>query len=43
VAPILRDGAVIGVLDVDSNTLDAFGPDEVHLIEAAAARIAAGA
>jgi putative methionine-R-sulfoxide reductase with GAF domain len=43
VAPILRDGAVIGVLDVDSNTLGAFGPDEVHLLEAAAARIAAGA
>ncbi len=43
VAPIVRDGAVIGVLDVDSNTPDAFGPDEVRVIEAAAARVAAGA
>jgi putative methionine-R-sulfoxide reductase with GAF domain len=42
VAPIVRDGSVIGVLDVDSNTPDAFGPVEIAEIEAAAARIAAG-
>lgn len=41
VAPITRDGVVVGVLDVDSNTLDAFGDDEVRLIEEAAGRIAA--
>jgi L-methionine (R)-S-oxide reductase len=41
VAPIVRDGAVIGVLDVDSSTPDAFGPAEVEAVEAAAARIAA--
>jgi putative methionine-R-sulfoxide reductase with GAF domain len=39
VAPILRAGKVVGVLDVDSNTPDAFGPDEVRVIEDAAARI----
>lgn len=42
VAPILVDGTVIGVLDVDSNAPDAFGPGEVREIEEAAARIAAG-
>lgn len=42
VAPIIVDGAVVGVLDVDSNTLDAFGPAEVTAIEGAATRIAAG-
>jgi len=42
VAPIVRDGRVVGVLDVDSNTPDAFGPDEVRMIEAAAAAIASG-
>lgn len=42
VAPIVREGRVVGVLDVDSNTVDAFGPAEVAAIEAAAARIAAG-
>jgi L-methionine (R)-S-oxide reductase len=40
VAPIVRDGQVIGVLDIDSDTLDAFGPDEVKLVEEAAAEIA---
>ncbi len=40
VVPIVRDGLVIGVLDVDSNTLDAFGDGEIRAIEAAAARIA---
>jgi putative methionine-R-sulfoxide reductase with GAF domain len=42
VAPILRDGAVLGVLDVDSNTPDAFGEREVRSVEEAAAEIAAG-
>ncbi len=41
VAPILKDGRVLGVLDVDSDTLDAFGAREVRLIEAAAEEIAA--
>lgn len=41
VAPIVRAGRVVGVLDVDSNTLDAFGPDEVRLIEETAAHIGA--
>jgi L-methionine (R)-S-oxide reductase len=40
VAPILRDGRVAGVLDVDSNTLDAFGEREVALVEQAAREIA---
>jgi GAF domain-containing protein len=40
VAPILRDGRVLGVLDIDSDTLDAFGPDEVGTVEEAAAEIA---
>ncbi len=43
VAPIVEDGRVVGVLDVDSNTLDAFGPREVQVVEAAAAAITAGA
>ena len=43
VAPIVADGLVVGVLDVDSNTLDAFGPREVQVVEAAASAIAAGA
>jgi L-methionine (R)-S-oxide reductase len=40
VAPIVRDGRVIGVLDIDSDTLDAFGPDEVKVVEEAAGEIA---
>lgn len=40
VAPIVRDGRVLGVLDVDSNTLDAFGEAQVALIEQAAGEIA---
>ena len=40
VAPIVLGGRVVGVLDVDSNTLEAFGPEEVRAIEAAAAAIA---
>lgn len=39
VVPIVKAGAVVGVLDVDSNTLDAFGEDEVAAIEAAARRL----
>jgi L-methionine (R)-S-oxide reductase len=41
VAPIFRDDQVLGVLDVDSNTLDAFGDREVKLIEETAKEIAA--
>lgn len=40
VVPIARDGRVLGVLDVDSNTLDAFGEREVALVEQAASEIA---
>jgi hypothetical protein len=40
VAPIVRQGRVVGVLDVDSDTLDAFGTREVRAIEEAAAGIA---
>jgi L-methionine (R)-S-oxide reductase len=40
VAPIVRQGRVIGVLDIDSDTLDAFGPDEVEVVERAAGEIA---
>jgi L-methionine (R)-S-oxide reductase len=40
VAPIVRDGRVIGVLDIDSDTHDAFGPDEVEVVERAAGEIA---
>jgi len=36
VAPIRRDGRIIGVLDVDSNVLDAFSPTDVEAIEQAA-------
>jgi putative methionine-R-sulfoxide reductase with GAF domain len=43
VAPITRRGRVIAVLDVDSNTPDAFGSDEVAAIEQVAAEIAAQA
>jgi putative methionine-R-sulfoxide reductase with GAF domain len=43
VAPISRDDVVLGVLDVDSNTPDAFGEREVRIVEEAAGEIAAGA
>ena len=43
VAPIVSDGRVLGVLDVDSDTLDAFGDREVALIEEAARAIAENA
>jgi predicted CoA-binding protein len=39
VAPIRRDARVMGVLDIDSNTLDAFGPEELALIEEVATRL----
>jgi L-methionine (R)-S-oxide reductase len=42
VAPIVKDGRVLGVLDVDSDTADAFGDAEVRLVEEAA-EVAAGA
>ncbi|HET6776675.1 MAG TPA: GAF domain-containing protein [Actinomycetota bacterium] len=40
VAAIVRDGTVLGVLDVDSDTPDAFGKREVDQVEGAAAEIA---
>jgi L-methionine (R)-S-oxide reductase len=43
VAPIVRDDRVLGVLDIDSDALDAFGEDEVRVVEAAAAEIASRA
>jgi putative methionine-R-sulfoxide reductase with GAF domain len=43
VVPIARDGRVLGVLDVDSNNLDAFGEPELALIQQAAREIAEGA
>ena len=39
VAPILRDGRILGVLDVDSNTPDAFGAREIQLVEEAASPV----
>lgn len=41
VAPILSEGRVVGVLDVDSNTPDAFGDRDVAVVEAAAAALGA--
>lgn len=43
VVPVVRDGEVVAVLDIDSDTADAFGDAEVRLVEAAAAEIAARA
>lgn len=43
VVPIIRDGVVLGVLDVDSNTLDAFGERGVALVQDAARVMAAQA
>jgi len=39
VAPIVKEGAVVGVLDIDSDTPDAFGEREVELVEQAASEI----
>jgi L-methionine (R)-S-oxide reductase len=36
VVPILKDGRVVGELDIDSCTLDAFGPADRSLLESAA-------
>jgi putative methionine-R-sulfoxide reductase with GAF domain len=43
VVPIFKDGVVAGVLDVDSDTPDAFGEQEVKLVQEAAAEIGRGA
>lgn len=43
VVPIVRNDRVLGVLDVDSITLDAFGEREVEVIEQAAEHIASRA
>jgi putative methionine-R-sulfoxide reductase with GAF domain len=43
VAPIVRDGVVLGVVDVDSNEPGVFGEREVQAIEDAAREIAANA
>ena len=40
VAPIIIDGRVLGVLDVDSNALNACGEREVAVVETAAREIA---
>ena len=42
VVPIFRGGSVIGVLDVDSNTIDAFAGAEIAMVEAAARRVGGG-
>ena len=39
--PIVRDGAVLGVLNVDHVSLDAFGRDDLELLEALAVQAAA--
>lgn len=41
VVPIKLEGRTVGVLDVDSNTLEAFDEGRVAMIEAAASRISA--
>jgi GAF domain-containing protein len=40
VVPIKRDGRVLGEIDIDSNVLDAFGPEDRVLLEAVAALLA---
>ena len=40
VVPILLDGLVVGEIDVDSDLLDAFGPEDVRLLEWAAGKLA---
>ena len=42
VVPIRLNGRVVGVLDVDSNTPDAFGDEEIALVERAAERLGSG-
>ena len=41
VVPIVRDGRVIGELDIDSDRFAAFGPEDQRLLEGVAALIAA--
>jgi putative methionine-R-sulfoxide reductase with GAF domain len=43
VVPIVREGQVLGVLDVDSDTPDAFGEREVGVVEEVARAIAENA
>lgn len=40
VVPIMRDGAVLGEIDIDSDTPAAFGPDDRALLEHVAALLA---
>ena len=40
VVPIMRDGAVLGEIDIDSDRRAAFGEDDRRLLEAAAAVLA---
>lgn len=41
VVPIMRDGRVLGEIDIDSDQLAAFGPGDRALVESAAALVAA--
>ena len=41
VVPIVRDGRVIGEIDIDSDRLAAFGPEDQRFLEEVAALIAA--
>ena len=41
VVPIMRDGRVLGEIDIDSNARAAFTPDDRELVEAVAAMLAA--
>ncbi len=40
VVPILKEGRVLGEIDIDSHTLDAFGPEDRELLEAVAQALA---
>ena len=40
VVPVLRDGTAIGEIDIDSDALEAFGPDDEALLEHLAAELA---
>ena len=40
VVPVMRDGEVLGEIDIDSDQPAAFGDDDRRLLEAAAARLA---
>lgn len=39
VVPVAHDGEIVGEIDVDSDTLDAFGDDEVEQLEAVARKV----